>query len=78
MKLLTARELLRKTGRVERTAAVRDRLTCRWEQDTSGKLFCIWTLQREEADARFNGLRCLPTALLPCTHTISDTVIKVC
>ena len=63
---------------VEGATAVLSRLTYRWEQDTSGKLFCIWTLQREEADARFNGLRCLPTALLPCTHTISDTVIKVC
>ena len=45
MTLQTARE----TVRVERTAAVRDHLTCRWEQDTSGKLFCLWTLQREES-----------------------------
>ena len=48
MKLQTAHELLRETVRVERTAAVRDRLTCRWEQDASGKLFCLWTLQCDE------------------------------
>jgi hypothetical protein len=49
MKLQITRELLRERERVEKTAAVPSRLTCRWEQDTSGKLFCIWTLQREES-----------------------------
>jgi hypothetical protein len=49
MKLQTAHELLRETVRVERTAAVRGRLTCRWEQDARGRLFCIWALQCEES-----------------------------
>jgi hypothetical protein len=48
MKLQTARELLREMERAKRTTAGPSRLTCRWELDTSGKLFCIWTLQREE------------------------------
>jgi hypothetical protein len=48
MKLQTASELLCSVERIERTTAP-SRLACRWEQDTSGKLFCIWTLQREES-----------------------------
>jgi hypothetical protein len=47
MKLQTAREPLRETEHAERTTAVRRLLTCRWDQDTRGKLFCTWTLQCE-------------------------------
>jgi hypothetical protein len=37
---------------IERTTATPSRLTCRWEQDTRGKLACFWTLQpKEERDA---------------------------
>jgi hypothetical protein len=38
------------------------RLTCRWEQDTRGKLACAWTLQPYEEGSvyRAQGTRGMP------------------
>jgi hypothetical protein len=47
MKLQTVIEQLRERD-IERTTATPSRLTCRWEQDTRGKLTCFWTLQPKE------------------------------
>ena len=36
------------------------RLTCRWEQDTLGKLACSWTLHEEGSVYRAQGTRGMP------------------
>ena len=62
MKLQTVIEQLRETSPrgserdIERTTATPSRLTCRWEQDTRGKLTCFWTLQPKEEASVYHTL----------------------
>jgi hypothetical protein len=67
MKLQTVIEQLRETTLgsecdIERTTATPSRLTCRWEQDTRGKLACFGTLQPKEEGAVYTtrGTRGMP------------------
>jgi hypothetical protein len=72
MKLQTVIEQLRETTLgsecdIERTTATPSRLTCRWEQDTRGKLACFWSSMRAYltiAGMAF-GLVALWAALVP-------------
>ena len=62
MKLQTVIEQLHETSPrgsecdIERTTATPSRLTCRWEQDTRGKLACFWTLQPKEEASVYHAL----------------------
>ena len=68
MKFQTVIEQLRETSPrgsecgIERTTATPSRLTCRWEQDTRGKLACFWRLQPKEEACVYHaqGTRGMP------------------
>ena len=62
MELQTIRELLGEASpsvteeNRGRTTAKPSGLTCRWEQDTRGKLTCSWTLQPHEEGSVYRAL----------------------
>ena len=65
MRLQTVRELLRESAlksTEDRTTTTPSRLTCRWEQDTRGKLACFWALQPKEEGSVYHtkGTREMP------------------
>jgi hypothetical protein len=59
MKLQTVIEQLHETSP---RGSEPSRLTCRWEQDTRGKLACFWTLQPKEEASVYHaqGTRGMP------------------
>jgi hypothetical protein len=66
MKLQTVRELLGEASPSVAEENLRgmtpkpSRLTCRWEQDTLGKLACSWTLHEEDSVYHTQGTRGMP------------------